>query len=377
MATIAFRVDAATRIGAGHVMRCITLANKLQQAGYHIIFLCKAHQGNLIPFIKQQGFKVHTLSAPIDNINKIENEKLWLGCPYRDDANECVQVLTNYQPIDLLIVDHYSLDHQWQTLLKKCCKKIMVIDDLANRKHHCELLLDQTLARTKQNYQSLVPTHCQLMLGEQYMLLRDEFAQIRKKAQQKRIVNNFENNSRNHLLLSMGGSDPDNITKKIATYLIAFKSEYPPLQLTIIVSTLYPFFTQLQALVKQHHWITIIKNPKSMAKLMLEADIAIGSSGATAWERCCLGLPTITIISAANQQAIATNLEQAGAVINLGNHQQINQEKLTFALKKLCDNTNYYLNMVKQSFACCDGLGAKRVSAKVTFILQNNHESND
>ncbi len=364
MATIAFRVDAATRIGIGHVMRCLTLANQLAQADHHIIFLCKLHQGNLIHLIKQQGFKVHELSAPKQPIDSIEDEHLWLGCSYQEDANECLQVLSHYSSIDLLVVDHYGIDQHWHTLMKKCCKKIMVIDDLANRKYHCELLLDQTLNRQPHNYQTLVPKNCQLMLGTHYILLRDEFAQARAKAQQKRL--NIKHS--NHILLSMGGSDPDNITEKIITYLIAVKEDYPQLQVTVVVSSSYPFLSALQKVTKQQ-WITTVVNPKSMAKLMLNADIAIGTSGTTAWERCCLGLPTITITSAANQQVIATNLEQAGAIINLGNYQQLNQEKLTFALKKLCDDTNYYLKMVKQSFACCDGLGAEKVVKQISISI--------
>ncbi len=365
MATIVFRVDAATRIGIGHVMRCLTLAKKLLLAHNNIVFLCKQYHGNLIAYIAQQGFQVHALSAPKQPIDNIVDESLWLGCSYQEDANECLQVLTNYPNVDLLIVDHYSLDHHWQTLMKARCKKVMVIDDLANRQHQCELLLDQTLGRKAQDYQALVPKHCQLMLGEKYILLRDEFVQLRSKAQQQRVTVKHKN----HIMLSMGGSDPDNITQKILKDLLIFKKSSPQLQLTIVVSSSYPFLKALQTLTKNQPWITLAINPQSMAEIMLGADIAIGSSGATAWERCCLGLPTITIISAANQQTIAEMLASAGAAINLGHYQQLSQEKLFQALQKLREDANYYLNMVEQSFACCDGLGATTAVQQIEVSL--------
>ena len=370
MATIVFRVDAATRIGIGHVMRCLTLAKKLLPTHNDIVFLCKQHHGNLIAYIAQQGFQVHALSAPRQPIDNIADESLWLGCHYQEDANECLQVLTNYPNVDLLIVDHYSLDHHWQTLMKARCKKVMVIDDLANRQHQCELLLDQTLGRKAQDYQALVPKHCQLMLGEQYILLRDEFVQLRSKAQQQRVTVKHKN----HIMLSMGGSDPDNITQKILNDLLILKKSSPQLQLTIVVSSSYPFLKALQTLTKNQPWITLAINPQSMAEIMLGADIAIGSSGATAWERCCLGLPTITLISAANQQKIAVMLASAGAAINLGHYQQLSQEKLFQALQKLREDANYYLNMVEQSFACCDGLGATKTANKI-FLSINNQVS--
>ena len=182
--TVAIRVDASTRMGTGHVMRCLTLATKLKEHGVNVIFLSKKHQGNLNQFIAQKGFELIALSAPKQSIENQTDEKLWLGCRFQDDANECLEALQDIA-INLLIVDHYSLDAHWQRLIKAKCSqtKLMVIDDLANRSHDCDILLDQTLGREKSDYEKLVPNYCQLLLGAEFIMLRDEFLQNRAQRQ--------------------------------------------------------------------------------------------------------------------------------------------------------------------------------------------------
>jgi len=366
LTNIAIRVDASTRMGIGHVMRCLTLAKKLQLQNAQVVFLCKRHQGNLISFISQHGFTVLPLSAPSENIEQQKDDKKWLGCTYQQDAQEVTQVLTHSPWLDWLIVDHYSLDGRWQKLVKPLTNKIMVIDDLANREHYCDLLLDQTLNRKKQDYQNLVPKHCQLLLGANFMLLRDEFSQHRPLAKTKRKnIKTVKN-----LLISIGGTDPDNITEQIINSLITLKNRQPDIAIQVVASPMSVHLKQLKTIVHKYKWIEIIVSPKSMAKLILDADIAIGASGATAWERCCLGLPTLTFVSAKNQETIAKNIAQAGASINLGYYQQMSPESLIKALQKL-QNKKEYLTMAKQNFKCCDGLGANRVVKAICKLLDD------
>ncbi len=358
LTNIAIRVDASTRMGTGHVMRCLTLAKKLQQQNCQIVFLCKQHQGNLIAFIVEQGFTVLSLSAPIENIEQEVDDRKWLGCSYQQDALEVKQALKYHPWLDWLIVDHYSLDRHWQKLIKPLANKIMVIDDLANRAHYCDLLLDQTLNRRKQDYQRLVPKNCQLLLGADFMLLRDEFSQLRPLAKIKRVnTKSIEN-----VLISMGGTDPDNISEQIIYALITIKNSQPSLTIQVVISPMSTYLEQLKSFSHQYDWIKIIVKPKSMAKLMLEADIAIGSAGATAWERCCLGLPTLTIVSAKNQETIAHNLTQAGAAINLGYFYALTQKNFLQQLLATINSPALYINMVKSSFSCCSGLGADIVA---------------
>ena len=204
LATVAIRVDASIRMGTGHVMRCLTLAKKLNVNGCNVIFLSKNHQGNLNQLIIQKGFNLLELSAPKQSIEAQIDEKKWLGCSYQSDVEECQQLLKDLT-IDLLIVDHYSLDWHWQNLIKTTLNqpqqmKIMVIDDLANRKHDCDILLDQTLGRHANDYKALVPVYCQLLLGTDFIMLRDEFIQNRQRAVDKRKHTSTIHN----ILITMG-----------------------------------------------------------------------------------------------------------------------------------------------------------------------------
>jgi UDP-2,4-diacetamido-2,4,6-trideoxy-beta-L-altropyranose hydrolase len=366
MKQIVIRVDASTRMGIGHVMRCITLAKKLSENNCHITFLCKQHNGHINHFIESSGFKVIALSKPIRNIDNEPDEKYWLGCHFQDDANECIQKLVddiNIPRVDLLIIDHYSLDHQWQKKLSPYCKKIMVIDDLANRKHCCDILLDQTYGRIKEDYVPLIPKHCTLLLGKQYILLRDEFYHARSLAQKNRL--NAKQNELNNILISLGGTDPDNIAGIILSWLISMKVDYSDLNVTLVANPSSSFLNELKMLTKNDPWVNIITSPPSMAKLMLNFDIAIGSSGTTAWERCCLGLPSLSIVNAENQQLVSKSLVNAGAIISLGCSKKLNQKIFEDTFTRLFNNKKYYQEMVQQSFNCCDGLGAGRVTKHV------------
>jgi len=381
-ATVAVRVDASTRMGTGHVMRCLTLATKLKEHGVKVIFLSKKHKGNLNNFIKQKGFELIELSAPKQSIENQTDEKFWLGCSVQDDTKECLQALNGLE-ISLLIVDHYSLDQQWHKLIKAQHQnnksqakpiKIMVIDDLANRHHDCDILLDQTLGRKTSDYNKLVPNHCQLLLGADFIMLRDEFFQNRALAKSKRISKG-KTSAINNVLISMGGTDPENIAEKLLNWLIKFnhyQQTNNKIQVTLVANQASLCFENLKAISANHDWITVACNPESMAELMLTADIAIGSSGATAWERCCLGLPSLSIISAKNQSFLSESLTKAGAIINLGHFSDLTYINFAESIKQVMSVRTTYQRMVEQNFSCCDGLGVTKVASTLLFNLSSN-----
>lgn len=365
LTTIAIRVDSSSRMGTGHVMRCLTLAKKMKALSIRTLFLSRNHQGNINHLIEQSGFELVLLAKPTINIEHQTNDKFWLGCSAIDDAKECKKQLNGIS-IDLLIVDHYSLDIQWQQLIKKYLqpRKIMVIDDLANRAHECDILLDQTLGRKYCDYKDLVPKDCQLLLGADFIMLRDEFLLNRPLAQTKRKQTSVVN----HILISMGGTDPDNIAETLLIWLIQFQQTNQGINVTLVANPSSIFLNNLKAVSANHNWITVVTQPESMAKLMLMADIAIGSSGATAWERCCLGLPSLSIVSAVNQDFLNESLSQAGAIKNLGHHVKLTYKDFETSLNQLMHNRSNYLKMVNCSFNCCDGLGVN----KVVDIIANN-----
>lgn len=312
---IIIRVDASLRIGIGHIMRCLTLAKALVEKGEEVDFICRDHVGNLIEKVRQEGFIVHVLTTRTDNQLVLKKgchlfHAEWLGVMQEQDAQECKPILEMVKP-DWLIVDHYAIDQTWQSVLKPYYMKLMVIDDLGDRKHNCDLLLDQNYGSTDEKYQNLVPKHCKLLTGVKFSLLRQEFAQWRnyslKRRNQKYEVNK--------ILITLGGVDPDNYTGKILSQLANIKLN-KNIELVVVMGETAP---HLVAVVKQADAMpvktTIKTNVTNMAELMANSDLAIGAAGATTWERCCLGLPTIQLVIAENQRCAANALAKDGIIV--------------------------------------------------------------
>jgi len=302
---VVIRADASLQMGTGHIMRCLTLAEALKKETVEVEFICREHEGNLIERIKLQDFKVHVL--PLSQNTAIDDGlygSQWLGANQQEDAALCLPILEKIKP-DWLIVDHYSLDQTWQSVLAECFSKLMVIDDLANRKHQCNVLLDQTYGRNENDYAGLVPKCSQLLLGSEYALLRPEFAEWREYSLQHRIKPSFKK-----LLITMGGVDLDNVTGEL---LDALKGCSLPkeLDINIVMGATAPHLTKVQQQAKLlPNKATVMVNVSNMAEIMANADIAIGAAGATTWERCCLGLPTVTLVLADNQKFGASSLEK-------------------------------------------------------------------
>ncbi len=325
---VVFRTDASLHIGTGHVMRCLTLADALAARGAHCQFICRAHEGNLIDYIRQRGFQVHALPllpanasaadpAPTRPVNNEPAHSHWLGATQAQDAQACAPILATQQP-DWLIVDHYALDACWEQALAPHYRQLMVIDDLADRPHACDLLLDQTFGRDAADYRPLVPAQCQLLCGSSYALLRPEFAALRPYSLQRRTQPQLRN-----LLISMGGVDKDNVTSKI---LIALRASPLPTdcQITVVMGTTAPWLAQVQQLAQDMPWPTqVLVGVSNMAQLMADSDLAIGAAGATSWERCGLGLPTIMLVLASNQQQVAQALERGEAARTIQRAQNI------------------------------------------------------
>ncbi len=305
---VAIRADASLQIGTGHVMRCLTLAEALRQQGDEVEFICRTHEGNLLESIHQQGFKAHEL-CPAGEGQANGNLKketlyggLWLGSTQEQDAEHCKAILEVMKP-EWLIVDHYAIDQTWQILLKGSYKKLMVIDDLADRKHQCDILLDQTYGRKPADYIALVPKDCQMLLGSQYALLRPEFAQWREYSLERRA-----NPELKKLLITMGGVDPDNVTGQV---LDALKTSNlsKEIYITVVMGAMAPHIVTLKKQAETMPYKTeIMANVSNMAEIMAKTDLAIGAAGGTTWELCCLGLPALIVMVADNQRNIISLL---------------------------------------------------------------------
>lgn len=360
-----FRADASLQIGTGHVMRCLTLADALRDRGAHCRFICRAHPGNLIDWIHQRGYDVHVL--PYDENWEVPDERsaqaAWLGADWQTDVEQTI-VGAGETAIDWLIVDHYALDRRWESSMRTHCRRLMVIDDLADRPHDCDLLLDQNLGRTALDYAGLVDAAATILIGPQYAPLRPEFAALRQQSLARR-----ENNTLlRRMLITMGGVDKDNATGQV---LEALKACALPqdLRITVVMGPHAPWLEQVRVQAADMPRPTVVLvGVSNMAQLMADSDLAIGAAGSTSWERCCLGLPSLVLVLAENQLAGAIALQNEGAAISLETYgelaeylgQPYSEQFAQKALKKLSNTAS----------TLTDGKGCARV---VDHMMECTH----
>lgn len=361
---LVFRTDASLDIGTGHVMRCLTLAEAVRQGGATCHFICRALSGNLIARIRDLGFAVTTL--PLDEPGRpgpqedrpLPAHAAWLGGSWRADARHTLDALQSLQP-DWLIVDHYALDRGWEGKVRPSCKHLMVIDDLADRPHECDLLLDQTLGRGADDYTGLVPARCAVLAGSRYALLRPEFAALREHSLHRR-----ESGKVGALLIAMGGVDQLNATGRVLHALQ--RCEFPRNgRLTVLMGAQAPWLAEVWTQAAGLPWPCEVKvDATNVAELISQCDLAIGAAGGSSWERCVLGVPTLLVVTARNQQGVACALERAGAVRLLGDVESIDTA-LPAALTDI--GTGMLAGMSRSAAAVCDGRGTGRVAG----ILRN------
>jgi UDP-2,4-diacetamido-2,4,6-trideoxy-beta-L-altropyranose hydrolase len=349
---IAFRTDASLQIGTGHVMRCLTLADALRDRVARCTFICRPHSGHLLDMITQRGH--HAVALPNDGTTTHHMpadpvHAAWLGTDWQTDAQQTREALGG-ESVDWLVVDHYALDRRWEQALRPHCQNLMVIDDLADRRHDCDVLLDQNLGRSAQDYGGLLKLHTTTFIGPQYALLRPEFAQLRSQSLTRRDQPKLK-----HLLITMGGVDKDNATGQVLKALTACHLP-TDLRITVVMGLHAPCLADVQQQAGQMQWPTqVLVGVNAMAQLMADSDLCIGAAGSTSWERCCMGLPTLMLVLAANQQDAALALSDMGAAhcINMS-------AKLATDLKGVMEKIDALelKRLSEQSTAICNGRGA-------------------
>jgi UDP-2,4-diacetamido-2,4,6-trideoxy-beta-L-altropyranose hydrolase len=367
---VAFRTDASLLMGSGHLMRCLTLADALKAQGEQCYFISRAHPGHLLELIRQRGFAVTVLPAeiitpPANAKDTSEGTKdpvhaPWLGCDWQADVKQTRETLYKLQP-HWLVVDHYALDQRWETALRAHYQKLLVIDDLADRPHQCNLLLDQNLGRQPQDYANLVSVSCKVLVGPQYALLRPEFAALRTYSLQRRQQPVLK-----QVLITMGGVDQSNATCQV---LQALKGCTLPQDCRIIVvmGLQAPWLPQVREEAKDMPWLTeVLVNISDMAQCMAASDLAIGAAGSTSWERCCLGLPTLLVVLADNQRFGAQALQDAQAALLIGDLSDIAMT-LPQAINTLA-SSHRLQQMSTLPAAVTDGRGIDRVLKAMRFL---------
>lgn len=340
---ILFRADASLVAGAGHVMRCLTLAQALRERGGAGAFVCRAHPGHLEAVIAAQGFPCHLLP--------VESEGGILGGPVAADA-EATAAAARAFGADRVVVDHYGADAAWE---KRMPVPVMVIDDLTDRPHGGDILLNQNMGAAAADYADLVPAGTTTLMGPEYAVLRAEFARLRPQALAAR-----RDRPLSEILISLGGTDLPNATGWILTALAAMALP-DGLHLTVVMGPTAPHLEDVRSRARALPCaVTVLAGTSEMGALMARADLAIGAGGSTSWERCVLGLPTLIVVLAENQAGIAEALARTGAarVCPLGE-----TRILQSALGALVAAPDELAWMQARAARVCDGEGTARVMA--------------
>lgn len=360
---IAFRVDASTMIGSGHVMRCLTLADMLKKRGHQVCFICRKLPGNFIYYIQEYGFEVIKLNYQKKDFQSQKSKDVYfqfLSVEMEKEIEQSKKIIKKLRP-DWLVIDHYALNKDWENVMKSFSKKIMVIDDLANREHGCDLLLDQNIQLNTNRYQAFVPSACELLLGTQYFLLRPEFIKFSQQSMQKK------RNTLQHIFIFFGGSDVQNATEK--TIQAILKSSFSG-TVDIVLGKNNENSGRIKNLFSAYASLLFYDDVKNMAELMSQADLCIGAGGATSWERCFLGLPSLIITIAENQRTIAQVLDTLNAAKYLGDIKDISLEAIISAINGIVLSPLILNKLSVNAKKLVDGMGVEKVvNTMETFFL--------
>jgi len=362
--TVIVRTDASLTVGTGHVMRCLTLASALRKHGAAVSFICRDHDGHLCDLIEKRGFSVSRLPTPnavTDTRYKSSDLDRHVSS-WREDAIQTIAAIDalGLEP-DWLIVDHYNVDEKWETVLRTSVDRIMVIDDLADRRHDCDLLLDQNLVgQISTRYVNKVPETCNVLLGPKYALLQPVYGELCERVPAR-------SGSIQRILISVGGTDPDNLTGRILAACLCL--DRPDIGVDVVLPTASPYAKKLREQAAGHAHVHLHRNLPTLAPLMAQSDLAIGAAGATSWERLCLGLPALVVTVADHQRPIADEQQRRGLIRWLGHKDQVTESNVKQALEQLLLQ-GLDAAWSNRCRAMVDGLGVQRVCESLTGITE-------
>lgn len=307
---VLFRVDASVRMGTGHTVRCLTLADELRRRGARVHFVQRNHPGHMIDVIRDRGFETHTLRAPLTGDCSLPDGDYrgWAGVSEEEDSAECLPIV-QATGAEWVVVDHYGIGEAWHSVVRNIGPRLMVIDDLANRPLNCDVVLDQNYFDDYESrYHGLLPNHCRRLFGPQYALLAPEYTTAREFV-------GLRDGSIARVLVFFGGSDLHDRTGFALRVLS--RPEFAHLTVDVVVGRNYRHRGPLEAVAATRGRVKIWDSLPSLLPLMVRSDVAIGAGGATKWERCCVGLPSIVIPIAENQVQSCQALGRIGACVSL------------------------------------------------------------
>lgn len=363
MMKIVFRVDASSDVGLGHLSRSVNLAEVLRSRGNEVLFICRDDSSKSFKILEDRLFKVVLLPSNMAS-SQISQE---------DDADETIEALDGLRP-SWLVVDSYCLDNEFEQKLRDYVEKIAVIEDLADRRHDCDLLIDQNYSdRTVETFKRQVPETCKFLIGPKYAMLKSVFAKIRE-------VSVAPRTELKRVLVFCGGSDPKNLTKTVLDALSG--DEFSDLAVDVVIGAQNQNFksgsTNQYDMNIQFH-----ESGDDFAKIMSNSDLAIGAGGTTTWERMCLGVPSVVVSIAENQVPTCEKLGREGFVRYLGPQSEVTNESVASAIREFLQTPSALSAVSIKSQILVDGKGCMRIAEamcptsedelKVRFALKHDY----
>ena len=335
---VVFRCDASARIGGGHATRCLALADTLTGSGCETMFVVGPESLATVPDLARHRCIV------IDGV-----------------ATEHVRIADALgRGVDWVVIDLYEHDMAFETSCRAWTDRILVVSDFADRSHDCDLLLDQTLGRTVADYAPFVPTDCLVLAGPGYSLVRTQFLELRSAAERRRATPHVAR----RLLLSFGATDVFRLTERV---LAALLRHSPDIIIDVVMGLRAS--ADLIALAATSSSVTLHRAVDDMAGLMLAADLAVGTAGTTAWERCTLGLPSALVIPVESFREITERLAARGAVAVVGDL-DFDEDAAGAAIIALAMDADRLAHMSAAAFRVCDGLGPCRVASAIKSLAK-------
>ena len=340
MHNIVFRADANVEIGTGHLMRCLTLADKLQFNNLNSLFIISKKSVGFINFIKKRGYTVHVIE-----------------CSHNHSDTVLYFKKTRIKP-SWLVIDHYNINIEWETAVKPYVSNILVIDDLANRSHDCDAILNPNLHSDFTIYDGLISQNCKKFIGPRFSLLGNQYQQ-------------FQNLNKNisddifHIAIFMGGGDFFNITEHLIDHFFSY-FEYlkgREIHIDVIIGSQHPNKKSIEDKCKKIPYISLYVDTPNMAQILSKVDLCVGAGGGAALERCCLGIPSIVLTFADNQIRGVEALVNSGAVLFGGDYRQRDWKNLFKEAVLKIQSSTVRQSLSSKALSIVDGKGSDRVAA--------------